>query len=264
MVEFIGGKFNRSISDDGSYVMSVTEAVYDYFAFTKFKQDPRYTAILEHASIQQGKECIEIIRSRTPNLLKRINDFKKNDLEGGSITHEYEEIGEISSSTLRYLKVASDIQTIFGEKLTGNIAEVGVGYGGQLLIFDEIFNFNEYHLFDLSPVLKLASKYLECHILNNCYKTFTLNQHNGQFDYDLLISNYAFSELPSKLQIKYIEKIFSKSRRGYLTMNSGLTNSAFQTDKLTISELKNLLPKFEIIDEKPLTHPGNYIIVWGN
>ena len=48
MVEFIGGKFNRSISDDGTYVMAVTEAVYDYNAFTKFKQDPRYTAILEH------------------------------------------------------------------------------------------------------------------------------------------------------------------------------------------------------------------------
>ena len=47
-------------------------------------------------------------------------------------------------------------------------------------------------------------------------------------------------------------------------MNSGLTNSAFQTDKLSLAELKNLLPKFEIIDEKPLIHPGNYIIVWGN
>lgn len=263
MFEYIGGKFNRSISDDETYVVAVKEAVYDFHAFTKFKQDPRYTAILEHASIQQGNECIEIIRSKSPNLITRINDFKKNDLEGGAITHQYEEIGEISPSTLRYLKVASDIKTIFGENLSGNIAEVGVGYGGQLLINDEIFNFNEYHLFDLPPVLKLASKYLECHLLNNCYQTYTLNQHNGCIDYDLSISNYAFSELPSKLQIKYIEKIFSKSRRGYLTMNSGLTNSAFQTDKLSLAELKNLLPKFDIIDEKPLTHPGNYIIVWG-
>jgi hypothetical protein len=46
-------------------------------------------------------------------------------------------------------------------------------------------------------------------------------------------------------------------------MNSGQPNSAFQQDKLTLSELKSLLPKFDIIDEKPLTHPGNYIIVWG-
>jgi hypothetical protein len=227
--------------------MSVTEAVYDYFAFTKFKQDPRYTAILEHASIQQGKECIEIIKSRTPTLLTRINDFKKNDLEGGAITHKFEELGEISSSTLRYLKVASDIQTIFGENLAGNIAEVGVGYGGQLLIYDEIFSFNEYHMFDLTQVLKLASKYLECYILNNCYKAYTVNQHNGHIDYDLSISNYAFSELPSKLQIKYVKKIFSKSRRGYLTMNSGLTNSAFQTDKLSLAELKNLLPNLRLL-----------------
>jgi hypothetical protein len=48
-----------------------------------------------------------------------------------------------------------------------------------------------------------------------------------------------------------------------MTMNSGLTNSAFHRDKMSISELKTQLPKFEILNEAPLTHPGNYIIVWG-
>jgi hypothetical protein len=63
--------------------------------------------------------------------------------------------------------------------------------------------------------------------------------------------------------MKYIQKILSKSLRGYLTMNSGLSNSAFQSDKLSMQELKNYLPKFEVIEERPLTHPGNYIIIWG-
>lgn len=263
MADFIGSKLNRSISDDGTYVAAVKEATSNFTAFRNFKRDPRYTAILEHASVQQGKECLEIIRSESPDLISRIKEFKENDLEGGAVTHHYEQIGEISPSTLRYIKVASDLKKMFGEIIEGNIAEVGIGYGGQLLISDKIFQFKEYHLFDLPPVLELASKYLECHVLNNCYHKFTLNQHNGSVDYDLAISNYAFSELPSKLQVKYIEKIFLKSRRGYLTMNSGLPNSAFQSDKLSLAELKNLLPKFDVIDEKPLTHPGNYIIVWG-
>lgn len=111
--------------------------------------------------------------------------------------------------------------------------------------------------------MNLTAKYLECHNLNNSYLTRTLNQHNGNTYYDLSISNYAFSELPSNLQIKYIEKIFSESIRGYLTMNSGLSNSAFKNDKLSLQDLKKYLPKFEIIEEKPLTHPGNYIIIWG-
>jgi hypothetical protein len=263
MDEFIGSKHNRSVSDDGTYIRAVKEAVHDYAAFARFKRDPRYTAILEHSTIQQGKEYFEVIQSESPELIHRIDEFKENDLEGGAVTHRYERIGEISPSTLRYLKVASDIKTIWRGISFDKIAEVGIGYGGQLLINDRVFRFNEYHLFDLPPVLDLTSKYLECHLLNNCYRTYTLNQQNALIDYDLSISNYAFSELPSKLQIKYIEKIFLRSKRGYLTMNSGLPNSAFQRDKLVLSELKTLLPKFEIIDERPLTHPGNYVIVWG-
>lgn len=263
MQEFIGSKNNRSLSDNGAYITAVTAAVNDYNAFTTFKKDPRYTTILEHATPEQGKECLDIITSQTPELIFQINNFKDNDLEGGSTTVQYERIGEISPSTLRYLKVASDIKTIFGEFPFEKIAEIGVGYGGQLLINDKIFKFKEYHLFDLQPVLNLTAKYLECHNLNNSYQTYTLNQHNGNTYYDLSISNYAFSELPSNLQIKYFEKIFSKSLRGYLTMNSGLSNSAFKNDKLSLQDLKKYLPKFEIIEEKPLTHPGNYIIIWG-
>jgi putative sugar O-methyltransferase len=263
MTEFIGSKSNRSVSDDGSYITAVKEAVSNYNSFCNFKRDSRYTAILEHASINQGSDCLEIIRSDSPALIERINDFKENDLEGGATVSMYDDIGSISPSTLRYLKVASDLKTLFGEVIEGNIAEVGVGYGGQLLISDKIFKFKEYHLFDLPPVLELTSRYLECHILNNSYRLFTLNQHNGEINYDLVVSNYAFSELPSKLQIRYIKKIFSKSKRGYLTMNSGLPSSAFQQDKLTFAELEKLLPHFEVMAERPLTHPGNYIIFWG-
>lgn len=263
MQEFIGSKNNRSLSDNGTYIAAVTSAVNDYNSFTTFKQDPRYTNILEHATPQQGKYCLDIIIQQSPELIFQINDFKDNDLEGGPTTVQYEHIGDISPSTLRYIKVASDIKTIFGDFPFGKIAEIGVGYGGQLLINDKIFKFREYHLFDLKPVLNLASKYIECHNLINSYQTYTLNQHNGNTYYDLCISNYAFSELPSDLQIRYIKKILSKSLRGYLTMNSGLPNSAFQNDKLSIQDLKKYLPKFEVIEEKPLTHPGNYVIIWG-
>lgn len=263
MKHFIGSKNNRSESDDGDYIAAVTTAVNNYEAFTKFKQDPRYTTILEHANAQQGNACLEIIMTESPELMYQMDDFKDNDIEGGTTTVQYEFVGAISPTTLRYIKVASDIKKIFGNFSFEKIAEIGVGYGGQLLINDKIFKFKEYHLFDLPPVLNLAEKYLECHNLNNSYKTTTLNQHSGDIYYDLSISNYAFSELPSKLQMKYIEKIFSKSLRGYLTMNSGLSNSAFQNDKLSLQELKKCLPKFEVIEERPLTHPGNYIIIWG-
>ena len=101
-------------------------------------------------------------------------------------------------------------------------------------------------MFDLPPVLKLASKYLESHVLNSAYRLCTLNQSDGSEAYDLVISNYAFSELPSGVQTKYIEKVMLKSRRGYLTMNSGTKMSLFAKDHLLIEQLRAVLPPFEV------------------
>ena len=191
-------------------------------------------------------------------------EFKINDLIGTPITHTYSEIGAISPTTLRYIKVASDLRKYFGSNIGDKIVEIGGGYGGQLLINDQIFLMKEYHIYDLPPVLDLTERYLKSHILNSSYKTVTLNQSPGHEIYDLAISNYAFSELPSVLQCKYIEKILANSAKGYLTMNSGLKGSAFEIDKLSIEDLRAKLPPFEVFDEFPLTHRRNYIIVWGH
>ena len=79
------------------------------------------------------------------------------------------------------------------------------------------------------------------------------------------MSNYAFSELPAELQKIYIEKVVSKSKRGYLIMNSGLYNYSGRSDgKLHLAELRTLLPEFEILEEIPNTGPDNYVIVWGH
>jgi hypothetical protein len=262
-VDFVGAFGNRSLSDSGPYIASVQKALRSYKNFTKFKLDPRYQAILEHCSQEQGKAYLEIIKTESPALITKIDIFKENDFIGGATTYEYIDIGAISPSTLRYLKVTSDIINIFGETLGDRIAEIGVGYGGQLLIADKVLKFKQYDLFDLPPVLTLTSKYIESHTLNAAYLTTSLNQHRGDVEYDLVISNYAFSELPSKLQLRYIKKILSKSKRGYLTMNSGKVNSVFKEDKLSLADLKKHLPVFEILEEKPLTATDNYIIVWG-
>lgn len=261
--KYIGIIGNRSVSDNGSYISCVQEAVQNARAFASFKHDKRYRAILEHVTKKQGDVYLEIIKQESPFLITQIDDFKDNDLIGGSITYDFQDIGHISPSTLRYVKVVSDLMNLFGEKIGGYVAEIGVGYGGQLLVADKVFNFKKYDLFDLPPVLSLASKYIESHILNGTYQTITLNQHQGDVDYDLVISNYAFSELPSKLQHKYVKKILSKAKRGYLTMNSGQPDSIFQDDKLSLNELRQLLPKFEVLPERPLTARGNYLIVWG-
>ena len=126
-VDFVGAIGNRSVSDSGHYVASVQKALSNYKNFTKFKLDPRYQEILEHCSYEQGKAYLEIIRTESPELITKIDIYKENDLVGGATTYEYKDIGTISPSTLRYLKVASDIKKLFGENIGDRIAEIGVG-----------------------------------------------------------------------------------------------------------------------------------------
>ena len=143
-----------------------------------------------------------------------------------------------------------------------SIAEIGCGYGGQTLVSNTLNNYLNFTLFDLEDVNSLIKRYLNNFILNGSFTYITLNEFNGEKKFDLVVSNYAFSELPKELQIKYIEKVLIHSDRGYLTMNSGLFEENLG-NKLSLNEIKEYIPNLEIYTEEPMTGPNNYIIVWG-
>jgi len=260
-LRFLYRKFRWGGAD---YVSFVTKAARDYRVFSRFKSNPMYQGTLEHVTPEQGEKYLAVIKEQSPEFFHQIDQFKINDLVGTPITHYYPSIGIFSPTTLRYVKVASDLQKYFGFDIGKKIVEIGVGYGGQLLINDQIFKIKEYHLYDLPPVLSLVERYLEAHVLNCAYKISTLNKNAGDEHYDLAISNYAFSELTSQLQSKYIDKILANSSKGYLTMNSGRKGSFFTLDKLSVDDLRHKLLPFEIFEENPLTWQENYIIVWGH
>ena len=262
--DHVGTEQNRSESDNSFYLHAVRAATSEYKAFSTFKRDPHYRTVLEHVTRAEGQAYLDVLRKDAPDFLDDIEKFKINDLIGSPYVFSYPGIGTIGPTTLRYMKVASDLRKLFGADLGGNIAEIGVGYGGQMLVNDRAFSFRRCDLFDLAPVLSLVERYLESHVLNNAYHPTMLNQHLGGDAYDLVISNYAFSELPSQLERKYIEKVLSNAKRGYLTMNSGRADSRFTDNKLSVEELRELLPPFDILPEIPLSCPGNYIIVWGH
>jgi len=262
--EFVGLKGKRSLSDDGRYVAFVRSALRAPQVFSQFKRHPDYREILEHVTEAYGRKYLDMILKNDPSLLGRIEEFKENDQLGAPLLSQYPEVGEISPSTLRYIYIASELRRLFGQDLGPRIAEIGVGYGGQLLINDKIFSYGEAHLFDLPPVLELTARCLEAHIMKGSYRTTTLNQHPGGLEYDLVISNYAFSELPSELQLAYVRKVLTRSKCGYLTMNSGRMGNPFSGDHLSLARLGELLPPFEVLEEIPSTSFKNYVIVWGH
>jgi putative sugar O-methyltransferase len=252
----------RSDSENGYYASSIMQALKDQSSFDNFKRNYDYRKILEHVSEEQGAQYLKVLQSRNDGVLEAgLSSVLLSDNVGNPIKFKYQGFNyKLSPTTLRYLKVTSDLKILFGENL-GNVAEIGCGYGGQALVNDQLLNVTFAHLFDLPFVNMLIDRYLNTQLLRGAYRTTVINNTLPQ-DYDLVISNYAFSELPKMLQLAYIKKVIARSKHGYLTMNSG-TGSSRSTGKLTLDELKGLLPKFSLIEEEPQTAAHNYIIVWG-
>ena len=261
---------NRSLSDNGEYLTYI-QSVLDKHDLTGFKHHPDYNLILEHASGEHGLGYLDVILKQTPEFLQYIDKFKVNDIIGNTeltiagrpTFKDYGPVKNISPSTLRYIKFASDLKYYF-DTIGENIAEIGVGYGGQCLVLDQVFKWKKYYLFDLELPLCLTTRYLENFLLNSSYTCTTLNQYYGE-SLDFVLSTVAFSELPSKVQTRYLEKVISKSKRGYLLMNSGFEKSFFSGDFLRLEEIQSYIPNSEVLPETPDTlETNNRVIIWGH
>lgn len=228
-------------------------AVEDDNTFREFKRMPDYTYMLEHVSPQQANEYINVVLTENPELLDldKIEMFAQNDSIGNPVTFQ-SMFGKLSPTLFRYIKVLSDLKNHFSSLDGMNIIEIGAGNGGQCNIISKIFSYKSYTIVDLPDVIKLQKKCLN--ILGTPNVTFeAMKELNEDIEYDLVVSNYAFSEIPMELRKVYIDKVLSKSVRGYLTMNDGGE-----------TKLEERLPDkhIEILEEFPKTGPDNYIAIW--
>jgi putative sugar O-methyltransferase len=219
---------------------------------------------LEHVTYEQGLGYFDVIKRDYKDYMQYINEYKKNDLYGSPVTSEYDGIGHISPSTLRYIKTLSDLQKEFGSLDDMKICEIGVGYGGQCRIICSRFKVKSYTLVDLPHVLPLVSTYLNHYPLSTELKFKTMNELKLNTKYDLFISNYAFSELSREIQDCYYNKTISNTKKGYLTYNSlNFGENKNETFGFyTVDDYKEKIPNMQTIPEEPLTAPGNQILVW--
>jgi putative sugar O-methyltransferase len=251
-----------------NYADFVWRAVQNSEDFETFRRDENYTHILEHVTQAQGSDYLDLIRD--PVILDICLESEFADTVGSPAVGYYRG-RSISPTTLRYGKVLQDIVDAFPNLLDmESIVEIGVGYGGQARIISEYFrragrSLRFYALIDLLPVLHLARLYLDHFPLAFPIRYLTKSELGPQADYGLAISNYAFSELRMPIQQDYLRLVLNRSRAGYLTMNTGLTElKSRATEQLAIENLTDLLPRAALLVENPLTSPLNYILVYGD
>ena len=248
----------QSDSDDGRYIAAISKFVANSKQFQNFKRNSAYNAILEHVSKDLGLAYLDRIKNVDEAFLeKALGDFLVNDSVGNPKKFLYDE-GLMSPTSLRYVKVALDLKLLFRQDLE-HVAEIGCGYGGQCHANSSLLSYTKHYLFDLPEVNRLVSKYLNSYLINTTFSTHTINEYSPQ-NQDLIISNYAFSELPRLVQEKYFEKVISQAQRGYMIMNTGLDKD---DDRLGPEFFRAKFPNVNILKEEPLTSSKNYLIVWG-
>ena len=154
-----------SASDNGAYPEFCYAASRHDEIFANFKRHPIYNAILEHVTGEMGKAYLEVAL-QNPALKLDAEKWKiilQNDSVGNPRTATYN-FGNAqitcSPTTLRYVKVLSDIIALFDTDKIKTVAEIGVGYGGQCRILMNLLPLVEYNLVDLPEVISLAEKFL--------------------------------------------------------------------------------------------------------
>ncbi len=259
---FDGLNFDTSLTDNGKYPEFCQQAIGDNSLFNSFRRNQVYNFALEHDSQDQGLHYLEIAKKL--NLFESyIEEFKKNDTVGNPIKFHYDQIGEISPTTIRYIKVLKDLEDEFGTLNNLNICEIGVGYGGLCRIIDSYFrSVKSYCLVDLQPVLGLTQKYLNHFQINTSISYKTAEDLSVEDKYDLVISNYAFTELRREVQDIYLQKIILNSQKGYITYNK--IDDFLNFNGYSVDELIEIIPHAKILDEIEITNPGDCIIVWSN
>ena len=247
-----------SMSDNGNYPKLCSEIASNDELFDSFRSsdDSIYKGILEHVHPQLGYMYYQTIKEYYPEISEEvIGKASSNDIKGRPAIISYP-FGDYCPSSLRYLKVALDLLKCFPEIGDMNVLEIGGGYGGQCVVSDAISGFSSWTIVDLPEVNELQKRYLK-----DADNVSMLSCHNEIFEekYDLVISNYAFSECIREYQDKYIKSFMNNGEKIYMTCN-------FHGDidnRYTKDEIINGIG-CEVVDEFPLTYPNNIIAVKGH
>jgi putative sugar O-methyltransferase len=248
-----------SVTDERAYTDVCEQAARDPAVFATFRRHPAYVRALEHVTRDKGGEYLRIALEQVPAFVPLLERFRENDRLGGPKTYEYGEHGQFAPTTLRYVKVLSDLVTHFGSLDGFRIIEIGAGYGGQCAVTNVPFRPSSYALVDLEPCLALQNTYLSQLGVPNV-RSMSADTLPTDGTYDLVVSNYAFSECVREVQEDYLARVLRRSSRGYLTCN-WISPRGFRS--LSPDELLEAIPGSRFVPEIPKTAEENRIWVWG-
>lgn len=263
------------------YLETIEKCLRDDTCFKTFKSIPGYAHIVENLS---EKSAIEYASqaSTLPNVEKWL-DYSVasvNDEIGGATTYNFDTPinARLSPTTVRYVKVAAEIMEWFDLRSASSgasvIAEIGCGYGGQFLVLKRLLGHSktlDYYVIDLPQVLELVKKYVDYHIeqkniqgklhLISAFDDLALSKIP---DPDVVISNFAFSELSKVHRDRYAKLLLSRAKNGYMVVNHFMNRAERQLfHEQIVKDWKRFLAlKPDVNQVVVWSTNSNYIVLW--
>ncbi len=246
-----------SCSDNGVYPPFCELASSNDRVFAEFRRNPVYCGVVETVSYAAGRDYLERILLQSKAWSRQFSEFSKNDVVGNPLVFAYRygllkrKQCTFAPTTLRYIKVLADMKALFGVLDNMRIAEIGGGYGGQCAIVSRVFRPARYTIIDLEPCLRLARRYLEASGISDVtYVTIgELDEAGARPAYDLVISNYAFSELSRSVQDEFVGKVIAGASRGYFMCN--FATHTWEGDQYSQHEMMELRRDARVFRESP-------------
>lgn len=234
------------------YLRVCKSASDDDKVFATFKSHPDYHEVLEHCPVNLGWAHFENIKANNPKLLEGelIHKFLHNDKYGSPKTSNFGAF-TASPTTVQYISVLSNLTDTFKSLKGFKMIELGAGYGGQAKIIQDRFNIGRYDIIDLYECTLLQEKYLTKLKCFGNVEVYT-NENYEAKEYDLILSNYALSEVSDADQLKYVKDICLNSKHGYLTCNQPLNGLDLIKEKYNVKISKDIKGERET----------NYLVTW--
>jgi len=251
--EWTGAKVNGL---EAEFLQECVELCENKEKFIHFKRSPIFCKVIGNDIREKKISDVWYEFLKDTELMNNINRFKTNDIIGHPLFYYYEKTGTISPGTLCFMSILHDINTRLTDVKGKKVCEIGSGYGGQAKILID-HGAESLDLIDRKETLGLASKYL------NIFKYKNVNFHTTDSivpqDYDIVISNWALSELDEDGIEFYLDNVISRSQYGYFLVN-------FREDMLKqkwlVNKLDEIFSTVLIEEENPPTNEiTNYVFL---
>jgi hypothetical protein len=237
-----------SISDQIAYRDACLRAATDDAAFVTFRRHSALTPIWENLTVELAQM-----------FLSRLGPFNwdsiVNDQFGSPFVYDFAVIQRrVSPTTVRHVYTYQQLVRYFDLDSINYIAEIGGGYGGLAAVLLSQKQIS-YRIYDLPETLALANKFVGA-----CGYSLAQFQPKSA---DLVISNYAFSELTRETQEFYFANVIATAKAVYMVYNH--ISHIFGVDSWDVEYLADRLKQIgftvEIRPEYPLTYTDNKVLI---